>query len=65
MSARLFVHYTPFDETFDPRELAAAYGTGLLGRGWQGELRAKWAEANAELLGEIGPMLTPDSQAHR
>jgi len=27
---RLFVHYTAFDETFDPHELAAAYGTGLL-----------------------------------
>jgi hypothetical protein len=33
--------------------------------GWQGELGVKWAEANAELLGEIGPMLTSDSQAHR
>ena len=27
---RFFVHYTPFDETFDPHELAADYGTGLL-----------------------------------
>jgi len=26
---RFFVHYTPFDETFDPHKLAAAYGTGL------------------------------------
>ncbi len=32
MSARFFVHYTPFDETFDPHTLAAAYGTGLLVR---------------------------------
>lgn len=32
---------------------------------WQGELGVKWAEANAELLGELGPMLTADSQAHR
>jgi hypothetical protein len=30
MTARLFVHHTPFDETFDPHQLAAAYGTGLL-----------------------------------
>ena len=30
MPARFFVHYTPFDETFDPHRLAAAYGTGLL-----------------------------------
>jgi hypothetical protein len=29
---RFFVHYTPFDETFDPHKLAAAYGTGLLDR---------------------------------
>jgi hypothetical protein len=29
---RFFVHYTPFDETFDPHALAAAYGTGLLDR---------------------------------
>ena len=29
---RLFVHYTQFDEAFDPHELAAAYGTGLLDR---------------------------------
>jgi hypothetical protein len=33
--------------------------------GWQGELGVKWAEANVELLEEIGPMLTSDSQAHR
>ena len=30
MSGRFFVHFTPFDETFDPHKLAAAYGTGLL-----------------------------------
>ena len=29
---RFFVHYTPFDEAFDPHQLAAAYGTGLLDR---------------------------------
>lgn len=29
---RFFVHYTPFDETFDPHTLAAEYGTGLLDR---------------------------------
>ncbi|HKU63138.1 MAG TPA: putative oxygenase MesX [Gemmatimonadales bacterium] len=30
MRARFFIHYTPFDESFDPHELAAEYGTGLL-----------------------------------
>lgn len=30
MTARFFVHCIPFDETFDPHKLAAAYGTGLL-----------------------------------
>lgn len=29
---RFFVHYTPFDEAFDPHKLAADYGTGLLDR---------------------------------
>ena len=29
---RFFVHYTPFDEAFDPHELATAYGTGLVDR---------------------------------
>ncbi len=29
---RFFVHYTPFDETFNPHSLATAYGTGLLDR---------------------------------
>ena len=29
---RFFVHYTPFDEAFDPHKLAAEYGTGLLDR---------------------------------
>jgi hypothetical protein len=33
--------------------------------GGQAELGVKWAEAKAELLGETGPMLTSDSQAHR
>ena len=27
---RFFVHYTPFDETFDPHKLAAEYGSELL-----------------------------------
>jgi hypothetical protein len=29
---KFFVHYTAFDETFDPHKLAAEYGTGLLDR---------------------------------
>jgi len=29
---RFFVHYTPFDETFDPHALTAEYGTALLDR---------------------------------
>ena len=32
---------------------------------WQGELGVKWAEANGDLLGEIGAMLTPEPQVIR